>query len=170
MRISFFWIIVKCFNGGKYIEFYSVVKHYFFLRAAFCNSIEQICLVKLILASSLPSQEIPEFYGTCKFISVHKSLSLGPILSQMNPVRTLPYCLFKFSFNILAIPRSSQMVFSFMFPHQNSVALYKFCEYLLCESGKNVINAHYGRTFLYYCSLYITYIEGDEIFYYYVGE
>ena len=27
----FLWIIVKCFNHDKYTEFYSVVKHYFFL-------------------------------------------------------------------------------------------------------------------------------------------
>jgi len=39
----------------------------------------------------------------------------------------------------------------------------------MCDSGKYVINAHYVRTFLYYCSLYITYIEGNEI-YYYVGK
>jgi hypothetical protein len=61
------------------------------------------------------------------------------------------------------------MVFSFMFPHQNTVALYKFCKYLMCESGKNMINAQHVRTFLYYSNLYLAYIEGDEI-YYCVGE
>lgn len=70
---------------------------------------------KQILPTSLPSQEIPEFYRTKKFISVHKTLPLGPILSQMNPVDILPYCLRRF--NILAIPRSSKVAVSFMFPY-----------------------------------------------------
>jgi hypothetical protein len=55
--------------------------------------LNKIHVEKLILPSSLHSQEIPEFYGTWKFISVHKTLQLGPILSQMIPVHTLPYCL-----------------------------------------------------------------------------
>jgi len=36
------------------------------------------------------------------------------------------------------------------------------------ESGKYVINAHYLRTFLYCRSLYIAYIEGNEIYCYVV--
>lgn len=164
----FLWIIVKCFNNGKYIEFYSVVEHYFFLRAAVCNSIEQICLVKLILASSLPIQEIPEFYGNWEFISVHKTWHWP--LSWARWIQSLP--------SHIVCLRSVLIFWQYLgpckwyfplFPHQNSVALYKFCKYLMCEGGKDVINAHYVRTFPYYCSLYIAYIEGDDI-YYYVGQ
>lgn len=156
---------MKCFNNGKCIEFYmlSSIKELHFL-----TQLNKICMEKLILPSSLPCQGIPEFYGTWKFISVHKTLSLGPIVSQTNPVHTLPYCLFNISFNILEICRSTKWYFP-LFPLQNSVALYKFHKYLMCESGKYVINAHYLGNFLYCCSLYIAYIEGNEI-YCYVGE
>ena len=37
----FLWIIVRCFNQGKCIEFYSVVKHYLFLRQPHLTTNEQ---------------------------------------------------------------------------------------------------------------------------------
>ena len=49
----------------------------------------------------------------------HKKLPLVLILSQMNSVHVLPYCIFKIYFNLYpSTPRSSNWSLSFWLPHQ----------------------------------------------------
>jgi hypothetical protein len=53
-------------------------------------------------ANSCTSNEIPSFLWNPKgHYHVHKSLTLGPILSHMNSLHTLKICFFKIRFNIV---------------------------------------------------------------------
>jgi len=57
--------------------------------------------------------------------SYHKSISLDPVLSQMNPVHAVPSYFFKTHFNIMlpSTPRFYQQVSRLQFPHQNPACI-----------------------------------------------
>jgi hypothetical protein len=79
-----------------------------------------------------PLRNFPAFYGTRRFITnVHKSPPLVPILSQIDPVHTIPSYLSKIYFNIVHSPTSwsSYWSLSFWLPHQ-----YPICIPLLSHS------------------------------------
>jgi hypothetical protein len=62
-----------------------------------------------------PLKNIPAFYETrIVHYRVHKSPSLVPILSQIDPVHTIPYCLSKIYFNIVHIYVLVFLVVSFL--------------------------------------------------------
>lgn len=102
-------------------------------------------------------KEIPSILCTLKVdCHMHMTLPLVRVLSQMNAVCTLPFCLFKSHFIFCHILLISKHSFCFKFPQQNPVGINFLLHawYMLCLSPllawKNWI-----------CSLIIT--EGSEI-------
>ena len=72
--------------------------------------------------SSSVSQEIPPHFMEPE---VSQQPVTCPILSQINPVDSLPTYFFKIYFNIVpSIPRSSTSTLSFTFTHQNPVCIF----------------------------------------------
>ena len=67
--------------------------------------------------------KFPEFYGTRRFITAHKTTPLlVPILSQINPVHAFLSSIFRIHFNIIpSAPRSPKVPLSFTFFYQKSV-------------------------------------------------
>jgi len=108
-------------------------------------------------ASSSACKEIPSILCTLKVdCHMHMTLPLVPVLSQMNAVCTLPFCLFKCHFIFCHILLISKHSFCFKFPQQNPVGIYFLFHawYMLCLS-------HLLAWKNWICSLIIT--EGFEM-------
>ena len=72
--------------------------------------------------NSSARQAIPRtLWNLGVYYRVHNSPTLAPILSQVNPVRTLPTASFKIHSNVILppTPRSSKLSLALTFPHRN---------------------------------------------------
>jgi len=65
------------------------------------------------------SRNLPQFIQPAVHCYSHKNLPPVPIMSQINPVHTLPSYFYMAHFNIIvsSMPRSSKWSVSFRFPH-----------------------------------------------------
>jgi len=91
------------------------------------NSWSIVLFKQLVIAQLI--RKFSTFYSTQRFMTIHKSLSLPPILSWMNPVQSLSSYFLKIQFNliVLSTSKSCKLLFHWGFP---TITLYSF---LFCE-------------------------------------
>ena len=91
------------------------------------NSWSLVLFKQLVIAHLV--KKFSTFYGTQRFMTVHKSLSLLPILSWMNPVQSLSSYYLKNHCNLILLPmlKSCKWLFHWGFP---TIITYSF---LFCE-------------------------------------
>jgi hypothetical protein len=88
----------------------------YFIHILVLNSWSIVLFKQLVIAQLV--RKFSTFYSTQRFMTVHKSLSLPPTLSWMNPVKSLSSYFLKIQFNLIlrSTSKSCKLLFHWGFP------------------------------------------------------